>query len=123
MAAESGANRLSYSSSGPRELWPGVSNYVLQVLSRRRRSRGDDHDPALLMYFLDSGGGSYTEVVSSAQVKWFHSQSRFLNPNGRLAMAVSNCVFSSHKLLLCGKTVFFHHNNVKYQHDPYFPPC
>ena len=86
MAAETGANsRLSYSSSGPRELWPGVSNYVLQVLSRRRRTRaGDDHDPALLMYFLDSGGGSYTEVVSSAQVKWFHSQSQFLNPNGRL---------------------------------------
>jgi len=86
MAAETGANRwLSYSSSGPRELWPGVSNYVLQVLSRRRRTRGgDDHDPALLMYFLDSGGGSYTEVVSSAQVKWFHSQSQFLNPNGRI---------------------------------------
>ncbi|XP_066315830.1 probable inactive purple acid phosphatase 16 isoform X2 [Miscanthus floridulus] len=84
MAAETGANRqLSYSSSGPRELWPGVSNYVLQVHSRRR-TRDDDHVPALLMYFLDSGGGSYTEVVSSAQVKWFQSQSQFLNPNGRI---------------------------------------
>ncbi|CAD6228269.1 unnamed protein product [Miscanthus lutarioriparius] len=84
MAAETVANRqLSYSSSGPRELRPGVSNYVLQVLSRRR-TRDDDHDPALLMYFLDSGGGSYTEVVSSAQVKWFQSQSQFLNPNGRI---------------------------------------
>ena len=79
MAAETVANRqLSYSSSGPRELWPGVSNYVLQVLSRRR-TRDDDHDLALLMYFLDSGGGSYTEVVSSAQVKWFQGQSQFLN--------------------------------------------
>ncbi|ONM54711.1 putative inactive purple acid phosphatase 16 [Zea mays] len=85
MATETGANRLlSYSSSGPRELWPDVSNYVLQVLSRGRRARGDghDHDPALLMYFLDSGGGSYTEVVSSAQVRWFHTQSQFLNPDG-----------------------------------------
>ncbi|PWZ33151.1 putative inactive purple acid phosphatase 16 [Zea mays] len=85
MAAETGANRLlSYSSSGPRELWPSVSNYVLQVLSRGRRARCDDHDPALLMYFLDSGGGSYTEVVSSAQVRWFHTQSQFLNPDGRI---------------------------------------
>ncbi|ONM13960.1 putative inactive purple acid phosphatase 16 [Zea mays] len=87
MATETGANRLlSYSSSGPWELWPDVSNYVLQVLSRGRRARGDghDHDPALLMYFLDSGGGSYTEVVSSAQVRWFHTQSQFLNPDGRI---------------------------------------
>uniref|UniRef100_A0A453B2J5 Calcineurin-like phosphoesterase domain-containing protein n=1 Tax=Aegilops tauschii subsp. strangulata TaxID=200361 RepID=A0A453B2J5_AEGTS len=68
---------LSRSSVGPRELWPGVSNYVLQVLSHEK-----PHDPALLMYFLDSGGGSYPEVVSCAQVTWFHSQSRFLNPDG-----------------------------------------
>ncbi|PUZ53055.1 hypothetical protein GQ55_5G022300 [Panicum hallii var. hallii] len=77
ITTEISKNRLSYSSNGPKDLWPGVSNYVLQVLSR---SHGD---PALLMYFLDSGGGSYTEVLSSAQVKWFQSQSQFLNPNGR----------------------------------------
>ncbi|CAO1940893.1 unnamed protein product [Urochloa humidicola] len=78
MTAEISKNRLSYSSNGPKDLWPGVSNYALQVLSRT-------HDePALLMYFLDSGGGSYTEVISSAQVKWFQSQSQFLNPNGRI---------------------------------------
>ncbi|XP_037484131.1 probable inactive purple acid phosphatase 16 [Triticum dicoccoides] len=70
---------LSRSSVGPRELWPGVSNYVLQVLSRER-----PEDPALLMYFLDSGGGSYPEVVSCAQVTWFQSQARFLNPDGRI---------------------------------------
>lgn len=108
MAAETGANRLlSYSCSGPRDLWPGVSNYVLQVLSRRR-TRGDD--PALLMYFLDSGGGSYTEVVSSAQVKWFQSQSQFLNPNGRLEMAVRRHVFFISQLTNFysgGKQVFF----------------
>jgi len=108
MAAEVGANRLSYSSSGPRELWPGVSNYVLQVLSRRR-TRDDDHDPALLMYFLDSGGGSYTEVVSSAQVKWFQSQSQFLNPNGRLEMVVSN--FNLANFYSGKKLFFFHHNH------------
>jgi hypothetical protein len=33
MAAETGANRLlSYLSSGPRELWPGVSNYIQQLV-------------------------------------------------------------------------------------------
>uniref|UniRef100_K3XIW1 Calcineurin-like phosphoesterase domain-containing protein n=1 Tax=Setaria italica TaxID=4555 RepID=K3XIW1_SETIT len=78
MTTEIGNNRLSYSSNGPKDLWPGVSNYVLQVLSHTHG------DPALLMYFLDSGGGSYTEVISSAQVKWFQSQSQFLNPNGRI---------------------------------------
>jgi hypothetical protein len=69
---------LSRSSAGPEELWPGVSNYVLQVLSREK-----EQDPALLMYFLDSGGGSYPEVISAAQVRWFQSQSQFLNPDGR----------------------------------------
>ena len=61
MAVEVGANRLSYSSSGPMELRPGVSNYVLQVLSRRRTH---SDNPTLLMYFLDSGGG----VQRSGQV-------------------------------------------------------
>jgi hypothetical protein len=125
MAAETGANRqLSYSSSGPRELWPGVSNYVLQVLSRRRTRGGDDHDPALLMYFLDSGGGSYTEVVSSAQVKWFNSQSQFLNPNGRLENRTGSqqqCFFIS-QTFTAGENCFFHHNNVKYQHDAHLFP-
>jgi hypothetical protein len=46
-------------------------------------SREKEQDPALLMYFLDSGGGSYPEVISAAQVGWFESQSQFLNPDGR----------------------------------------
>uniref|UniRef100_A0A0E0CCU7 Calcineurin-like phosphoesterase domain-containing protein n=1 Tax=Oryza meridionalis TaxID=40149 RepID=A0A0E0CCU7_9ORYZ len=79
MTSEVIRNGLSYSSNGPKDLWPAVSNYVLQVLSQKR------DDPALLMYFLDSGGGSYPEVISSAQVQWFHSQSQFLNPNGRIS--------------------------------------
>ncbi|KAF0926819.1 hypothetical protein E2562_027411 [Oryza meyeriana var. granulata] len=78
MTSEIIRNGLSYSSNGPKNLWPSVSNYVLQVLSHRQ------DDPALLMYFLDSGGGSYPEVISSAQVQWFQSQSQFLNPNGRI---------------------------------------
>lgn len=80
MAAEIDCDAgLSRSSVGPDELWPGVSNYVLQVLSR-----GMEQDPALLMYFLDSGGGSYPEVISAAQLRWFQSQSHFLNPDGRI---------------------------------------
>ncbi|KAF7040086.1 hypothetical protein CFC21_050010 [Triticum aestivum] len=74
-----GADGLSRSSVGPQELWPGVSNYVLQVLSHEKQQ-----DPALLMYFLDSGGGSYPEVISSAQVRWFGNQSQSLNPDGRI---------------------------------------
>lgn len=61
------------------DIWPSVSNYVLPVLSQKQG------EPALLMYFLDSGGGSYPEVISSAQVKWFQSRSQFLNPNERSA--------------------------------------
>ncbi|KAE8785276.1 purple acid phosphatase-like [Hordeum vulgare] len=50
---------LSRSSVDPSELCPGVSNYMLQVLSRQR-----PRDPALLMHFLDSGGGSYPEMLA-----------------------------------------------------------
>ncbi|XP_044346427.1 probable inactive purple acid phosphatase 16 [Triticum aestivum] len=74
-----GADGLSRSSVGPQELWPGISNYVLRVLSHEKQP-----DPALLMYFLDSGGGSYPEVISSAQVRWFCYQSQSLNPDGRI---------------------------------------
>jgi hypothetical protein len=62
-----------------------VSNYVLQVLSREK-----EQDPALLMYFLDSGGGSYPEVISDAQVRWFQSQAQFLNPDGRSEETCNN---------------------------------
>ncbi|KAL5222473.1 hypothetical protein ABZP36_027186 [Zizania latifolia] len=78
MASEINGDGLSYSSNGPQDLWPSVSNYALQVLSHKQ------DDPAMLMYFLDSGGGSYPQVISSAQVHWFQRQSQFLNPNGRI---------------------------------------
>ncbi|CAI9099806.1 OLC1v1036684C1 [Oldenlandia corymbosa var. corymbosa] len=72
-------NTLSLTKSGPSKLWPSVSNYLLQLSS--------SNDPELhvaLMYFLDSGGGSYPEVISGAQVKWFLQKSQEVNPNSRI---------------------------------------
>lgn len=72
-------NLLSYSRSGPRNLWPSVSNYVLQL------SSSDDHElPVAFMYFFDSGGGSYPEVISSAQAEWFRRKSQEINPDSRI---------------------------------------
>lgn len=78
MKAETDQNQLSYSSSGPRELWPSVSNYVLQLSTT-------DHPRSSItyLYFLDSGGGSYPEVLSKAQVEWFRGKSREINPDSR----------------------------------------
>ncbi|XP_020108742.1 probable inactive purple acid phosphatase 16 isoform X1 [Ananas comosus] len=78
MNTEINNNRLSYSATGPKELWPSVSNYVLQILSSK------EMDPVALLYFLDSGGGSYPEVISNAQAKWFQAQSQIINPNGKV---------------------------------------
>ncbi|XP_042481448.1 probable inactive purple acid phosphatase 16 isoform X2 [Macadamia integrifolia] len=69
----------SYSRSGPKDLWPSVSNYVLQV-----SSSNDPKSPVAFLYFLDSGGGSYPEIISNAQVKWFQNTSQKLNPQSRL---------------------------------------
>lgn len=72
-------NILSHSKSGPVDLWPSVSNYVLQV------SSSDNLKSAVaFLYFLDSGGGSYPEVISSAQVRWFQQKSEEINPNSRV---------------------------------------
>lgn len=69
---------LSFSENGPRTLWPSVSNYILKILSSE-----DSETPVAYLYFLDSGGGSYPEVISTAQVKWFNSTSQKINPNSR----------------------------------------
>ena len=37
------------------------------------------------MYFFDSGGGSYPEILSTAQAEWFRVKSQQLNPDARLA--------------------------------------
>ncbi|ERN05129.1 hypothetical protein AMTR_s00053p00179520 [Amborella trichopoda] len=72
-------NPQSMSSSGPHSLWPSVSNYALPVESSRK--------PGLvvaLLYFLDSGGGTYPEIVSFAQATWFEQISQKLNPDLRI---------------------------------------
>ncbi|XP_031096408.1 probable inactive purple acid phosphatase 16 [Ipomoea triloba] len=71
-------NTLSYSISGPKDLWPSVSNYVLKLVS------SSSSDPVAYMYFLDSGGGSYPEIVSYAQAQWFNRTSQQVNPDARV---------------------------------------
>ncbi|PQQ13001.1 putative inactive purple acid phosphatase 16 [Prunus yedoensis var. nudiflora] len=72
-------NALSYSQFGPKELWPSVSNYVLQVFSSE-----NPKSPVAFLYFLDSGGGSYPEVISSAQAEWFRKKAVEINPDSRV---------------------------------------
>ncbi|KAI4330526.1 hypothetical protein MLD38_028808 [Melastoma candidum] len=36
---------------------------------------------SLYLYILDSGGRSYPEILSKAEVKWFRSKSRETNPD------------------------------------------
>ncbi|KAK4580781.1 hypothetical protein RGQ29_024433 [Quercus rubra] len=69
-------NVLSYSSNGPTALWPSISNYVIQV-----SSSDDPKSPVVYLYFLDSGGGSYPQVISNAQAEWFQNKSEEINPN------------------------------------------
>ncbi|KAL6272805.1 hypothetical protein ACE6H2_023497 [Prunus campanulata] len=72
-------NLLSYSQYGPKELWPSVSNYVLQVSSSE-----NPKSPVAFLYFLDSGGGSYPEIISSAQAEWFQKKASEINPDSRV---------------------------------------
>ncbi|CAJ1967647.1 unnamed protein product [Sphenostylis stenocarpa] len=69
----------SFSSYGPRNLWPSVSNYALQVSS----SDGPP-SPVAFLYFLDSGGGSYPEIISNGQVEWFRKKAEEINPDSRV---------------------------------------
>lgn len=71
-------NTLSFSKNGPRNLWPSVSNYVLKL-----SSASNPQEPVALMYFLDSGGGSYPEIISNAQVKWFQAKAEEINRDSR----------------------------------------
>uniref|UniRef100_M1AYN5 ATPAP16/PAP16 n=1 Tax=Solanum tuberosum TaxID=4113 RepID=M1AYN5_SOLTU len=79
MTNELEMNKLSYSKFGRKDLWPSVSNYVLKL------SPTDDPESVIAyMYFLDSGGGSYPEVISNAQAEWFNRTSQEINPNSRV---------------------------------------
>ncbi|GAB2216857.1 hypothetical protein Droror1_Dr00000004, partial [Drosera rotundifolia] len=40
--------------------------------------------PLAFLYFLDSGGGSYPEVISSAQVECFKKKSQKINSDSRV---------------------------------------
>lgn len=71
-------NVLSYSKYGPKDLWPSISNYYLQV-----SSFDNPNSPVAFLYFLDSGGGSYPEIISNAQAEWFHHISNEINPEAR----------------------------------------
>lgn len=83
-------NNLSYSRCGPSNLLPGVSNYILPVHHSYQTFQTNNHSPPLaLLYFLDSGGGSYPEIISNAQVNWFRAQSNHLNPE----MTIPELVF------------------------------
>ncbi|KAF8043911.1 hypothetical protein BT93_A2023 [Corymbia citriodora subsp. variegata] len=72
-------NALSYSSKGPVDLWPSISNYVFPI-SPTNNSRS----PIAYLYFLDSGGGSYPEIISNAQSEWFKTRSQEINPDSRV---------------------------------------
>ncbi|CAI9782818.1 unnamed protein product [Fraxinus pennsylvanica] len=79
MKSETEHNTLSHSVNGPQNLWPSVSNYVLKL-----SSSSDSEAAVAYMYFFDSGGGSYPEVISSAQVKWFQQKYSEVNPDARV---------------------------------------
>lgn len=72
-------HNLSHSSYGPKSLWPSVSNYVLEITSYKHPEL-----PAAFLYFLDSGGGSYPEVISATQARWFQQTSAQRNPGARI---------------------------------------
>lgn len=77
---------LSLSQAGPTSLH-GVSNYVLPVYAADARGKlapGSKSwlqgvTPLALLYFLDSGGGSYAEILYADQVR-LPSQSFFGHP-------------------------------------------
>lgn len=78
MKKEIDHNVLSYSKKGPKDLWPSISNYVLNVSSSQ-----DPKIAVAYLYFLDSGGGSYPQVISSTQAEWFLHKAQEINPDSR----------------------------------------
>jgi hypothetical protein len=76
MASDSSSQK-SLSQAGPQGLWPSVSNFVIPIAS------SNGAGTAAIMYFLDSGGGSYPEVISASQVSWFEEVSSQHNPTAR----------------------------------------
>jgi hypothetical protein len=77
MASDSSSQK-SLSQAGPQGLWPSVSNFVIPIASSNAAGA------AAIMYFLDSGGGSYPEVISASQVSWFEEVSSQHNPTASI---------------------------------------
>jgi hypothetical protein len=77
MASDSSSQK-SLSQAGPQGLWPSVSNFVIPIASSNAAGA------AAIMYFLDSGGGSYPEVISASQVSWFEEVSLQHNPTASI---------------------------------------
>ncbi|KAL2634573.1 hypothetical protein R1flu_006052 [Riccia fluitans] len=69
----------SVSRPGPEGLWPSMSNFVLTVGSGRSPGTA-----AALLYLLDSGGGSYPEIISASQAAWFKATATEVNPAGSI---------------------------------------
>jgi len=65
---------LSLSQIGPQNIH-GVSNYYLPIYPSIKSKNNEEEIPASLMYFLDSGGGSYDEIVYPDQVEWYRNTS------------------------------------------------
>ncbi|XP_002988005.2 LOW QUALITY PROTEIN: probable inactive purple acid phosphatase 16 [Selaginella moellendorffii] len=69
---------FSVSVQGPPSLWPSVSNFALPIASHRKPG-----STAALLYLMDSGGGSYPQVISAKQASWFRDVSAALNPDNQ----------------------------------------
>jgi len=63
----------SLSQFGP-ETIHGVSNYYLPILPSIKNGYSEEI-PASMIYFMDSGGGSYDEIVYPDQVEWYRNTS------------------------------------------------
>lgn len=65
----------SFSTAGPKTLWPSVSNFAIPITSP------DGTETVAIMYFLDSGGGSMAEFISRDQTAWFATTASKINPS------------------------------------------
>ncbi|KAI8017583.1 putative inactive purple acid phosphatase 16 [Camellia lanceoleosa] len=74
------------------------SNYVLQL-----SSSNDSKSPVAFLYFIDSGGGTYPEVVSRSQADWvpeiifWHIPSKAYEKVAPMFLFMSSCVGSINK--------------------------
>jgi len=75
----------SFSTAGPKTLWPSVSNFVIPIVSP------DGTETVAIMYFLDSGGGSMAEFISADQVACFTTTASMINPDASYGFLPYRC--------------------------------